>query len=108
KYAIGLNLTDAGFDRTVLCEFRARLIARSLEQRLLDALLDRCRERNWIKARGRQRMDSTHVLARIRPPTPGMRERDVAAHAQHLGGGCSRVVATFDARGVGGARRRAL
>lgn len=29
-------------------------------------MLDRCRERNWLKARGRQRTDSTHVLARIR------------------------------------------
>jgi transposase len=66
KYALGLELTDPGFDSTVLCEFRARLIAGSAEQRLLDAILDRCRERNWLKARGRQRTDSTHVLARVR------------------------------------------
>jgi transposase len=33
---------------------------------LLDALLDICRERKWLKARGRQRTDSTHVLARVR------------------------------------------
>lgn len=66
KYALGLDLTDPGFDSTVLGEFRARLIAGSHEQRLLDALLDRCRERNWLKARGRQRTDSTHVLARVR------------------------------------------
>ena len=66
KYALGLDLSDAGFDSTVLCEFRARLIAGSLERRLLDALLDRCRERNWLTARGRQRTDSTHVLARVR------------------------------------------
>jgi transposase len=38
----------------------------SAEQRLLDAILDRCRERKWLKARGRQRTDSTHVLARVR------------------------------------------
>lgn len=66
KYALGLDLADPGFDSTVLCEFRARLTAGSQEQRLLDALLDRCRERNWLKVRGRQRTDSTHVLARIR------------------------------------------
>src|SRR5688572_11406119 len=64
KYALGLELTDPGFDSTVLCEFRARLIAGSAEQRLPDALLERCRERNWLKARGRQRTDSTQVLAR--------------------------------------------
>ena len=38
----------------------------SAEQRLLDAIRDRCRERKWRKSRGRQRTDSTHVLARVR------------------------------------------
>jgi transposase len=42
------------------------LVVGSAEQRLLDALLDSCRERKWLKARGRQRTDSTHVLARVR------------------------------------------
>jgi transposase len=66
KYALGLGRTDPGFDSTVLSEFRTRLLAGSAEQRLLDTLLDRCRQRGWLKARGRQRTDSTHVLARIR------------------------------------------
>jgi transposase len=66
KYALGLELTDPGFDSSVLCEFRARLLAGSAQQRLLDAVPDRCRERGWLKARGRQRTDSTHVLGRIR------------------------------------------
>jgi transposase len=66
KYALGLELTDRGFHSTVLCEFRTRLLAGAAEQRLLDAVLRRCRERGWLKTRGRQRTDSTHVLARIR------------------------------------------
>jgi transposase len=33
---------------------------------LLDALLDACRARKWRKARGRQRTDATHGLARVR------------------------------------------
>lgn len=66
KYALSLELIDPGFDSTVLSEFRARLIAGSLEQKMLDRLLEQCRERKWLKARGRQRTDSTHVLARIR------------------------------------------
>ncbi|MFO0848780.1 MAG: transposase [Gemmataceae bacterium] len=66
KYALGLDLTDPGFDGSVWSEFRARRIAGSLERRRLDAVLDRCRERNWLKARGRQRTDTTHVLARVR------------------------------------------
>jgi len=39
------------------------------EQRRLDAILDRGRERKWRNARGRQRTDSTHVLARVRAVT---------------------------------------
>jgi len=39
KYALGLALDDAGFDASVLCEFRARLLTGSAEQQLLDALL---------------------------------------------------------------------
>ena len=38
KYALGLELTDAGFDYSVLSEFRARLVAGSAEERLLDVL----------------------------------------------------------------------
>src|SRR5262249_36992441 len=53
-------------DSTVLTEFRTRLLAGSAEQRILDGVLNRCRERGWLKARGRQRTDSTHVLARVR------------------------------------------
>jgi transposase len=33
KYLLGLELTDAGFDASVLCEFRARLIDRHAEER---------------------------------------------------------------------------
>ena len=65
KYALGLELTDPGFDSTVLCEFRARLLTGDAEQLLLDTLLQLCRERGWLNARGRQRTDSTHVLGAI-------------------------------------------
>src|SRR5438034_5934118 len=66
KYLLGLELTDPGFDASVLCEFRARLLSGGAEQRLLDRLLVLCRERGLLGARGRQRTDSTHVLAAIR------------------------------------------
>ena len=66
KYALSLELTDPGFDFSVLCEFRARLIAGGLEQSLLEAMLTRYRERGLLKARGRQRTDSTQVLAAVR------------------------------------------
>jgi len=66
KYALGLALTDPGFDRTVLSEFRTRLVAGGTELLLLDTLLRRLQEQGLVKARGRQRTDSTHVLAAVR------------------------------------------
>ena len=66
KYALGLELEDAGFDSTVLCEFRSRLVEGSAERRLLEAFVSVGRDLGWLKSRGRQRTDSTHVLGRIR------------------------------------------
>src|SRR5262249_31095602 len=65
KYLLGLELTDPGFDATVLCEFRARLVQTGAEARCFEALLTLCKERGWVKARGKQRSDSTHVLAAV-------------------------------------------
>ena len=66
KYALSLELTDSGFDSSVLSEFRTRLVAGQAEQQILDTFLQRCRDRKLLQARGRQRTDSTHVLAAIR------------------------------------------
>src|SRR5204862_2397905 len=66
KYASRLELTDPGIVASVLSEFRARVVAGGAEALLLDALLDVCKQRGWLKAGGKQRTDSTHVLARMR------------------------------------------
>src|SRR5919205_1282987 len=66
KYALSLELTDPGFDFTLLHDFRCRLLAHEAGQRFLDTFLAACKARGWIKARGTQRTDSTHVLAAIR------------------------------------------
>ncbi len=66
KYLLSLDLGDPGFDFSVLSEFRNRVIAGHLEQQLLDRLLEQCKQRGWIKERGKQRTDSTHILAAIR------------------------------------------
>ena len=66
KYALGLELTDPGFDYSVLCKFRARLLAGQEEEVLLEALLAACKGQKLLKARGRARTDSTHVLAAVR------------------------------------------
>jgi transposase len=65
KYALGLDLTDPGFDASVLSEFRSRLIAGGMEQVLLDTMLTLFRDQGLLKPRGKQRTDSTHVLAAI-------------------------------------------
>jgi transposase len=66
KYLLCLELEDAGFDYSVLCEFRARLLASSAERRLFDRILALLQERKLLKIRGRQRTDSTHVVAAVR------------------------------------------
>jgi transposase len=66
KYVLRLELTDPGFDASVLCEFRTRLLKGGAEEVLFDTLLSWCREHQLLKAGGRQRTDSTHVLAAVR------------------------------------------
>lgn len=66
KYALSLELHHAGFDSSVLSEFRDRLVTGSLELHLLDAMLVRFKALGLLRSRGRQRTDSTHVLAAVR------------------------------------------
>ncbi len=66
KYALGLELTDQSFDSSVLSLFRSRLLNGGQEKLLLDRLLERCQELKLIKAKGKARTDSTHILAGIR------------------------------------------
>lgn len=66
KYLLGLELSEPGIDHTILSDFRERLLSGGVEMRLLDSLLERFGEKKVLKERGRQRTDSTHVLAAIR------------------------------------------
>jgi len=66
KYALGLELTDPGFDASVLSEFRSRLLTGDVTQLLLERMLEQFRDRRLLKPRGRVRTDSTHILAAIR------------------------------------------
>lgn len=49
----------------MLTEFRARLVAGQAENLLLDTMLERFKPRGLLKVRGKQRTDSTHVLAAV-------------------------------------------
>lgn len=66
KYALGLDLDDAGFDPSVLTEFRARLAGHGRADGLLDLMLDRLKAAGLVTDGGRQRTDSTHVIACVR------------------------------------------
>ena len=67
KYALSLPLEDSGFDFSALSEFRKRLIEGGAEELLLNRILEQLREKEFIKGHKRQRTDSTHILAAIRP-----------------------------------------
>ena len=66
KYLLGLELTDPGFDASVLTEFRARLVDHEAASRQFDRLLEQFQSAGLLKAGGRQRTDSTPVLGAIR------------------------------------------
>src|SRR6266516_3990132 len=65
KYLLGLELTDPGFDFSVLSEFRTRLIEHQAEHRLFALLVEKLSEQGYLKKRGSQRTDSTHILAAV-------------------------------------------
>jgi len=63
KYALSLPLDDEGFDYSILCEFRQRLLSSDRSERLLNTMLEVFKERKLLKSRGKQRTDATHVLS---------------------------------------------
>jgi len=66
KYALGVELTDIGFDASVLCRFRARLADNGMERVVFDRLLEHCKDAGLVAAGGKQRTDSTHVISAVR------------------------------------------
>lgn len=66
KYLLGLELSDPGFDYTLLSDFRMRLLANDKVDDLLNCVLEVFKERGLVKSRGRQRTDSTHILGAVR------------------------------------------
>ncbi|MCD0486487.1 IS1182 family transposase [Streptacidiphilus sp. ASG 303] len=69
KYALAMELDDPGFHHSVLTDFRDRLGEDDRADHLLSLALDRMRQAGMVKARGRQRTDSTQVLAAARELT---------------------------------------
>ncbi|MGW1550850.1 IS1182 family transposase [Streptomyces sp. NPDC002346] len=69
KYALALELDDPGFHHSVLSDFRDRLAQDDRADTLLDLALARLKEAGLVKARGRQRTDSTYLRAAVRELT---------------------------------------
>ncbi|MHA6757101.1 IS1182 family transposase [Streptacidiphilus sp. PAMC 29251] len=69
KYALALDLDDPGFHHSVLSDFRERLAQDDRADALLDLALARLKEAGLVKARGRQRTDSTYLRAAARELT---------------------------------------
>jgi hypothetical protein len=62
KYALGLSLEDEGFDSTVLCRFRRKLLDRGVERKLFERLVNAAREAGLITKDVAQLIDSSHIL----------------------------------------------
>jgi len=54
KYALSLELTDPGFDFSILSEWRARLMNNESGQKLLDIVLKQFKDKGWLKEKGKQ------------------------------------------------------
>jgi transposase len=65
QYLLGLPLDDPGFDHSILSEFRGKVADAGLEQVALDALLAKLAAGGLVTAGGKQRTDSTHVIAAV-------------------------------------------
>lgn len=65
RVALGRDSRWAGFDPSVLCNFRKRLIAHGMERELFEAVLDKLRELGLLSQRRRLRVDATHLVADV-------------------------------------------
>lgn len=69
EYALAMDLDAPGFHHSVSTDFRDRPGENDRADRLLSLALDRIRDAGVIEERGRQRTDSTRVLAAARELT---------------------------------------
>lgn len=101
KYMLSLDLTDPGFDASVLCEFRQRLLEGKADQLILQPLLDLALARGWRKS-ARETADGFHTCVWGYSHTQSARNRwgNDAGDAQCAGNCGSRVAAHADPRSM--------
>ena len=66
KYALDLALDYDGFHATVLVYFRDRLEDNKAERMIFDGILKLLVELGWVKKKGKQRLDSTHIVGYVK------------------------------------------
>jgi len=66
KYALDLELPYEGFHPTVLVYFRDRLEENKAERVIFDGVVELLIELGLVKRRGKQRIDSTHILGYVK------------------------------------------
>lgn len=66
KYALHLELLYLGFHYSDLCNFRKRLEENNAIMGVFDKLIAYLVDMKWIEKRGKQRTDSTHILANVK------------------------------------------
>ena len=66
KYALDLALDYDGFHSTVLVYFRDRLEDNQAERMIFDGIVKLLVELGWVKKKGKQRLDSTHIVGYVK------------------------------------------
>ncbi|WP_242483390.1 transposase [Streptomyces sp. HSG2] len=98
KYALGLELTDTGFDFTVLARFRARLVEHGMERLVFDRLLEHCRGKGLVG--GRETAHGLHARDQCGAgPEPSGAGRGERARGAGGAGRCGAVLAGGPVRG---------
>jgi len=102
KYMLSLELTDPGFDASVLCEFRQRLLEGKADQLILQPLLDLALSRGW-RNRARETADGLNACVWSHSNTQSARNRrgNDAGDPQCAGQRGSRVAAHAGLRSMG-------
>jgi len=65
KHALNLKINDRGFHATSLVSFRSRLAEHKDGRLIFDGILKALHDNGLVKRRGKQRLDSTHVLGAV-------------------------------------------
>ena len=69
KVALELELEYSGFSYQLLSVWRQRIVEHDKAKKVFDRIIEELKERGLIRKDGKQRIDSTHVLAEIKELT---------------------------------------